>query len=729
MREYKKQQEIELERKRQLELDHEIELKKQRELERQKEVERQKEQERQKDNERQKQLEEIERWAAQSDRLKAQEREKQKVREDLKKIEELERIKLIDFELQKEKEKKKRTTKKQPEQVGEGQRETEQGTSTAESPLRPKVLDLDNVCLGDRSGPSLSSDQSPTPRWKQPSSALDEVYKPSILDVDSFRNQTQPGVSVDPFGMTTFASLDLDRNKPMTPISGAKMVSPIHPQSLLQNLQRDTTPPQAQMQAPFQFPRTEEARLPPPLQPQVLNQSGLPTERPKPQIQSHSVTPDWSHGEHQFDLWGSSQGEVAVDEPSWLSSTESSKRPNSARQSSLEQILQRHEERYAGTILNPNLAPVQSPGITAPLVPVQMPTLRLPTSPGHVLSPEKIFNTDDLFAGSRRDNQTALSSLIPESVWSWSPASQEPSQTQPSSTGSQEQSRLRSRSVHQRPAPAETSVDGPLARIRSRSAQRDKRQESKVKQGVSGQGECKDTDTLVQETDSQYGTWDTALPTDDSLTPVTPSTDSNIIPSPRKPSLPHTPNHLSTEEQLGPLNFPQSPTTLLDSSAQRSKVLLSKSCRRRRAPPSRAARHSSVFSDGVEIETEEWRFKDSTEDKPDSAKFQDDESDEEEPPRAGDTRTSSSQPQRVSLFPGMDPSALMAQLKKRGETDSQTDGPSPSQLSRSPKSPFLGRASRVLPPVGGKENGEESSPQWLKELKTKKRLSHIENDC
>ncbi|XP_046726477.1 uncharacterized protein KIAA1671 isoform X3 [Silurus meridionalis] len=250
-----------------------------------------------------------------------------------------------------------------------------------------------------------------------------------------------------------------------------------------------------------------------------------------------------------------------------------------------------------------------------------------------------------------------------------------------------------------------------------------------VKQGVSGQGECKDTDTLVQETDSQYGTWDTALPTDDSLTPVTPSTDSNIIPSPRKPSLPHTPNHLSTEEQLGPLNFPQSPTTLLDSSAQRSKVLLSKSCRRRRAPPSRAARHSSVFSDGVEIETEEWRFKDSTEDKPDSAKFQDDESDEEEPPRAGDTRTSSSQPQRVSLFPGMDPSALMAQLKKRGETDSQTDGPSPSQLSRSPKSPFLGRASRVLPPVGGKENGEESSPQWLKELKTKKRLSHIENDC
>ncbi|GAA6085673.1 stress response protein NST1 isoform X1 [Tachysurus ichikawai] len=237
-----------------------------------------------------------------------------------------------------------------------------------------------------------------------------------------------------------------------------------------------------------------------------------------------------------------------------------------------------------------------------------------------------------------------------------------------------------------------------------------------------GQDGGKDTDTLVQETDSQYGTWDTGLHTDDSLTPVTPSSDSNLVPSPRKRSLPQTP-----EEQKEPLNFPQSSTTLLDSSAQRSKAQLSKSCRRRRAPPSRTARHSSVLIDGIELGTDEWRFKDTTEDKPDSAKQQDDESDEEEPTR--DSRTStSSQPQRVSLFPGVDPSALMAQLKKRGETDSQTDGSSPSQLSRSPKSPFLGRASRVLPPVGGKENGEESSPQWLKELKTKKRFSQIEND-
>ncbi|KAF5880225.1 titin, partial [Clarias magur] len=228
-----------------------------------------------------------------------------------------------------------------------------------------------------------------------------------------------------------------------------------------------------------------------------------------------------------------------------------------------------------------------------------------------------------------------------------------------------------------------------------------------LKQG--GQDECKDTDTLVQETDSQYGTWGTGQHTDDSLTPVTPSSDSNLTPSPRKPSLPHTPDQLSQDEQEEPLNFPQSTTVLLDSSAQRSKAQLSKSCRRRRAPPSRAARHSAVLPEGLDVTSEEWRFKDSTEDKPDSAKQQDEESDEEEPTRAADARTSSSsgssQPQRVSMFPGMDPSVLMAQLKKRGESESQTDGPSPSQLSRSPKSPFLGRASRVLPPVGGKENG------------------------
>ncbi|XP_042560867.1 uncharacterized protein KIAA1671-like, partial [Clupea harengus] len=124
---------------------------------------------------------------------------------------------------------------------------------------------------------------------------------------------------------------------------------------------------------------------------------------------------------------------------------------------------------------------------------------------------------------------------------------------------------------------------------------------------------------------------------------------------------------------------------LLDSSAMRSRVQLSKK-RNRRAPPSRVARHSALLS-----VLPENQYKDST-GAPSSS-----------------SSSSSSHPQRVALFPGMDPSALKAQLKKRSDSDSPPEGtvaPSPSQLSRSPKSPFLPRASRVLPPpTAGQENG------------------------
>ncbi|KAK9970431.1 hypothetical protein ABG768_026376 [Culter alburnus] len=261
-----------------------------------------------------------------------------------------------------------------------------------------------------------------------------------------------------------------------------------------------------------------------------------------------------------------------------------------------------------------------------------------------------------------------------------------------------------------------------------------------LKQSVSGREENKDTDNLVQETDSQYGTWETGLRTDDSLTPATPSSEGNLTPSPRKSTPPQsaepsflidTPDgSITSPHKQTELPFPETTTTLLDSSALRARVNLNKKSTRR-APPSRAARHSALLSqvpEGTGEGDDEWRYKDSTEEKSDSSK-KGEESDSEEQAKGIDSRTSSmSQPQRVALFPGMDPSALKAQLKKRGESDNQTDGPSPSQLSRSPKSPFLPRASRVLPPAGGKENGEESSPQWLKELKTKKRLSQYESD-
>ncbi|GAA6220791.1 uncharacterized protein KIAA1671 homolog [Lates japonicus] len=261
------------------------------------------------------------------------------------------------------------------------------------------------------------------------------------------------------------------------------------------------------------------------------------------------------------------------------------------------------------------------------------------------------------------------------------------------------------------------------------------------KQSVSGEEEGNNSETLVRETDSQYGTWETGLRTDDSLTPATPSSESNLSPSPRKPTPPHTPGDRASQIETEtpdsilspssadsqPLSFPDAPTTLLDTSALRSRAQLGKK-RAPRTRPSRAARQSAALGEGDGGTSDDWVYRDSTEAKVES---KDDDSDSEEQARGADAPpAAASQPQRIALFPGMDHSALKAQLRKRGDSDNQTDGPapSPSQLSRSPKSPFLPRAARVLPPPGGKENGEEDSPQWLKELKSKKRLSQYENE-
>lgn len=259
------------------------------------------------------------------------------------------------------------------------------------------------------------------------------------------------------------------------------------------------------------------------------------------------------------------------------------------------------------------------------------------------------------------------------------------------------------------------------------------------KPSVSGEDDGNEQETPVHETDSQYGTWDTGLRTDDSLTPVTPSSESNLSPSPRKPTPPHTlgdsasPSEINTLDGLlpqsssdkPPLSFPDAPTTLLDTSVLRSRAQLGKK-RAPRTRPSRVARQNPAQKEGETAE--DWLYRDSTEAK---VEIKDDDSNSEEQTRGVDLPpAAASQPQRVALFPGMDPSALKAQLKKRSDSDIQTEAPapSPSQPSRSPKSPFLPRAARVLPPPGGKENGSEDSPQWLKELKSKKRLSQYENE-
>ncbi|XP_021268081.1 uncharacterized protein KIAA1671 homolog isoform X5 [Numida meleagris] len=282
--------------------------------------------------------------------------------------------------------------------------------------------------------------------------------------------------------------------------------------------------------------------------------------------------------------------------------------------------------------------------------------------------------------------------------------------------------------------------------------------------------EAKDTDTLVQEPDSQYGTWSEQRRSGDSFVPESPSSENDVI-STRKQPPSSQPSSLSSQTEPASLAdrcdfskdqrstsldrsstdidstdgtdlpppgdaYPDGKTadfsfldqtTTLDSSALKNRVQLSKK-RRHRAPLS----HSLRRSRGLEYEnrfslTEEsgstWMFKDSTEEK---KPMQQEDSDEEEKTRRSG-RLSSVQAQRLPIFPGMDHSVLKAQLRKRHESESPGE-PSSAQPFKSPK-PQLGTpGSRILPSsVEKEERSEEKSPQWLKELKSKKRQSHYEN--
>lgn len=240
-----------------------------------------------------------------------------------------------------------------------------------------------------------------------------------------------------------------------------------------------------------------------------------------------------------------------------------------------------------------------------------------------------------------------------------------------------------------------------------------------------GAGEGHDTEALIGgELDKQYGGCDTRLSEDDSLQ----TTVEQI--SPVTPDEPNSTSPLEETEEL--LAFPDI-SPLLDTSAQRARAKLRKS---RRTRPPRAVHQNSTTATLEENRVHDWRFCDSS-DKVDSLTRGDCESDEEQP-RGREVCSPPSQPQRIPLFSGMDPSALKAQLKKRtgggvkgADTDSQTDSLalSPSQLSRSPGcSSFLPRTSQILPPVVNKDVGGDSSPSWLQELKSKKRLSQYNSE-
>nr|XP_005495129.1 uncharacterized protein KIAA1671 homolog isoform X1 [Zonotrichia albicollis]XP_014128249.1 uncharacterized protein KIAA1671 homolog isoform X1 [Zonotrichia albicollis] len=280
---------------------------------------------------------------------------------------------------------------------------------------------------------------------------------------------------------------------------------------------------------------------------------------------------------------------------------------------------------------------------------------------------------------------------------------------------------------------------------------------------------AKDTDTLVQEPDSQYGTWNEQRHSSDSFVGESPSLDNEVV-SGRKPPAGSHPSSLSSQTE--PPSLPEhhdfskeqrstsldrsstdmdstdgtdappagdalpedksyfsfiDHTDVLDSSALKTRVQLSKK-RRCRAPAS----HSLRRSRGLDLDnrfslTEEsdsgWMFKDSTEEK----KTMQQEDSEEEDKIQHTPRSSSVQAQRMPVFPGMDHAVLKAQLRKRQESESAGDTGS-AQLFKSPKAQLGTPSSRVLPSSVEKEDrSEEKSPQWLKELKSKKRQSHYEN--
>ncbi|XP_034022967.1 calponin homology domain-containing protein DDB_G0272472-like isoform X2 [Thalassophryne amazonica] len=237
--------------------------------------------------------------------------------------------------------------------------------------------------------------------------------------------------------------------------------------------------------------------------------------------------------------------------------------------------------------------------------------------------------------------------------------------------------------------------------------------------------EDKDTDALIAfETDQQYGV--------DETTPESDSPKAILDQVPEVSSEDADANDSATEViELPP--FPEISTPFLDNKVQKSKVELGK----RRTRPTRRPR--SVRAGLMQTGSQDWRTCDSTERENPLNQRDSDEEDQPKPKVVCSPPTT----QRVPVIPGLSPAALLAQLKKRTaegaeemEEERRRDGKdspneevSPSQLSRSPRSAArLAGAARVLPPLGGTDGGVVSSPAWLKELRSKKRLSQHDSE-
>uniref|UniRef100_A0A673KLP6 Trichohyalin-like n=1 Tax=Sinocyclocheilus rhinocerous TaxID=307959 RepID=A0A673KLP6_9TELE len=186
------------------------------------------------------------------------------------------------------------------------------------------------------------------------------------------------------------------------------------------------------------------------------------------------------------------------------------------------------------------------------------------------------------------------------------------------------------------------------------------------------------------------------------------------------------------QEEPEPLPVLETAAPLPDSRVFRSKVDLGKKRSIKRSRPSRSIRQRVTLPSLTEGTQPDWRFCDSTEAKDQWSNGADSES-EEEPSQDVTSSPAPSQPKRVPVFPGMDPSALMAQLKRRSgvaETVNPTEAQTPPSVpTRSPRTPTRSLGPRVLPPVDAKDSGSGSSPSWLLELKSKKRMSQPESEA
>uniref|UniRef100_A0A9J7XK92 Tankyrase 1-binding protein C-terminal domain-containing protein n=1 Tax=Cyprinus carpio carpio TaxID=630221 RepID=A0A9J7XK92_CYPCA len=240
-----------------------------------------------------------------------------------------------------------------------------------------------------------------------------------------------------------------------------------------------------------------------------------------------------------------------------------------------------------------------------------------------------------------------------------------------------------------------------------------------------------DTENLIWETDEQTENNDTV---DDPATQIRINQALQRLTQARRrnTSTDSDTADVQVQEELEPLPVLESAAPLLDSSVFRSKVDLGKKRSIKRTRPSRAVRQKAALPALTEGTQPDWRFCDSTDAKDQCSNGADSES-EEEPSRDVTSSPAPSQSKRVPVFPGMDPSALMAQLKRRSaaiETESPTEAQTPPSVpSRSPRTPTMALGPRVLPPVDAKDSGSRSSPSWLLELKSKKRMSQPESEA